>query len=89
MKDKLFLIQDTRSWDCNCVLWWREFNCGYTTHVEEARKFSFDDIYDEDGILRDSWDASKYKVFPDDKVMKAATLQLDIQKYREIENASR
>lgn len=36
----LYLIQDSRSYVGNCVLWWGPNRCGYTTDITEAGLYS-------------------------------------------------
>ena len=35
-----YLIQDSRSYVGNCVLWWREHGRGYTTDIDDAGRFT-------------------------------------------------
>ena len=85
---KYYMVQNTCEYNCNCVLWWQYDGCGYTTHVDEAKLFTKEEIFGEDGLLLPYWTNSHYRVFPADGVREASTLQLDIQRYRKLEEVS-
>lgn len=43
MYHALYLIQDTRSYVGNCVVWWGPDGRGYTTDVDVAGRYTFDE----------------------------------------------
>ena len=71
--ENMFYVQDTRGYCGNCVMWWREGNGGYTTHLSDARLFREDELHE---------DRETYKPWPAQDVLDAATAQVDIQLLR-------
>ena len=39
----MYLLQDTRSYVGNCVVWWAKDGNGYTTDVAKAHRYTFDE----------------------------------------------
>lgn len=72
--EPLFYIQDTRTYCGNSVMWWRVDGAGYTTNLNEAWK------------VPASWKGRDTdKLWPCEEVNARATLQFDMQRFREIE----
>lgn len=43
-KDKIYYVQDNRSYVGNAVLWWGKNGNGYVTDLEKAHKFTYDEL---------------------------------------------
>ena len=39
----LYYLQDSRSYACEAVIWWRRGGCGYTTDLSDAQVYSRED----------------------------------------------
>lgn len=73
MPEKLYYVQDSRSFCGNSVMWWRPEGNGYTSNLADAMK------------VESTWiGRSTDKLWPCEEIDKLATLQFDMQLLRKI-----
>ena len=79
---KTFFIQDTRQYVGNCVYWWRIDGKGYTCHLDDAWEVG------EEEARSIERSRGTDKAWPADQVRKAASLQVDMQRLRNVSAAT-
>lgn len=74
--EQLFYLQDTRDYVGNDMLWWRKNNCGYTTNIEDARKWTWRELQERQPTHE------KYRAWPVEYIDQRTTLVVDMQHTR-------
>ena len=74
----MYLLQDTRSYVCNCVVWRAKDGNGYTTDVAKAHRYTFDEA------MRQHRSRDTDLPWPCDEVLPLARGHVDVQDVHKI-----
>jgi len=74
----MYLLQDTRSYVGNCVVWWAKDGNGYTTDVAKAHRYTFDEA------MRQHRSRDTDLPWPCDEVLPLARGHVDVQDVHKI-----
>ena len=78
--DGLYYLQDSRSYVGNCPSWWAKDRAGYTTKLDEAHRFTFDEA------MRQHRERSTDIPWPCSEIDSLARLTVDMQCMRRIKD---